>query len=84
MIIALLGAISSDAQSFVYDCMFIICKFSKILFNIKGYSIKKTEVTYFYNANIVQMVKTCYKIKIDFRDSLCCFYWFLQRCRHSE
>ena len=40
MIIALWGAISSDAQSFVYDCMFIICKFSKILYNIKGYSIK--------------------------------------------
>ena len=35
-------------------------------------------------ANIVQMVKTCYKIKIDFRDSSCCFYWFLQQCQHSE
>lgn len=45
MIIALWwGAISSDAQSFVYDCMFIICKFSKILFNIKGYSIKKPKL----------------------------------------
>ena len=25
-------------------------------------------------ANIVQRVKTCYKIKIDYRDLDCCFY----------
>ena len=30
------------------------------------------------HANIVQRVKTCYKIKIDSRDSKCYFYGFLQ------
>ena len=29
------------------------------------------------HANIVQTVKTCYKIKIDYRDLDCCFYGVL-------
>ena len=30
-------------------------------------------------ANIVQAVKRCYKIKIDYRDLCCCFSWVLLR-----
>ena len=29
------------------------------------------------HANITQRVKTCYKIKIDFRVPVCCFYGIL-------
>ena len=32
------------------------------------------------HANIVQRVKSCYKIKIDFRDLSCCFCGVLLRC----
>ena len=32
---------------------------------------------YIYHANIVQVVKTCYKIKIDYRVLVCCFYGVL-------
>ena len=35
------------------------------------------------HANIVQRVKTCYKIKIDFRVSVCCFYGILL-CRQHQ
>ena len=31
------------------------------------------------HANIVQRVKTCYKIKIDFRVLVCCFYGVLRK-----
>ena len=31
-----------------------------------------------HHANIVQAVKTCYKIKIDYRVLVCCFYGVLQ------
>ena len=34
------------------------------------------------NANIVQMVKTCYKIKIDYRVPVCCFYGVLLCKQH--
>ena len=37
-------------------------------------------------ANIAQRVKTCYKIKIDFRVTVCCFYGVLlckQHPRHT-
>ncbi len=46
MIIALFwgGQFLLMFSQFVYACMFIICKFSKILFNIKGYSIKKPKL----------------------------------------
>ena len=45
MIIALFGGqFLLMFSQFVYACMFIICKFSKILFNIKGYSIKKPKL----------------------------------------
>ena len=33
-------------------------------------------------ANIVQRVKTCYKIKIDYRDLDCCFYGVLLCKQH--
>ena len=32
------------------------------------------------HANIVQRVKSCYKIKIDYRVLDCCFYGILLRC----
>ena len=35
-----------------------------------------------HHANIVQRVKTCYKIKIDFRVQVCCFYGVLLCKRH--
>ena len=35
-----------------------------------------------HHANIVQMVKTCYKIKIDYRDLDGCFYGVLLSERH--
>ena len=34
------------------------------------------------HANIVQRVKTCYKIKIDYRVLFCCFYGVLLCKRH--
>ena len=34
------------------------------------------------HANIVQRVKTCYKIKIDYRDLDCCFYGVLLCKQH--
>ena len=36
-----------------------------------------------HHANIVQMVKNCYKIKINYRESKSCFYGFLQHQSHS-
>ena len=39
-------------------------------------------VRYVRHANIVQRVKTCYKIKIDYRESKSCFYGFLQHQSH--
>ena len=35
-----------------------------------------------HHANIVQRVKTCYKIKIDSRVQICCFYGVLLCKRH--
>ena len=40
--------------------------------------VDKTRLPVRY-ANIVQTVKTCYKIKIDSGDLCCCFYGVLQR-----
>ena len=34
------------------------------------------------HANIVQRVKSCYKIKINYRESKSCFYGFLQHRSH--
>ena len=39
---------------------------------------------YIHHANIVQRVKTCYKIKINSRESKSCFYGFLQHKSHSR
>ena len=36
------------------------------------------------HANIVQRVKTCYKIKIDSRDLDCCFYGVLLCKQHQS
>ena len=36
------------------------------------------------HANIVQRVKTCYKIKIDFRVLVCCFYGVLLRKQYPR
>ena len=36
------------------------------------------------HANIVQRVKTCYKIKINSRESKSCFYGFLQHQSHPR
>ena len=36
------------------------------------------------HANIVQRVKTCYKIKIDYRVLVCCFYGVLLRKQHPR
>ena len=36
------------------------------------------------NANIVQRVKTCYKIKIDYRVPVCYFYGILLRKQHPH
>ena len=35
------------------------------------------------HANIVQRVKTCYKIKINSRESKCCFYGVLLSKQHQ-
>ena len=35
-----------------------------------------------YHANIVQRVKSCYKIKINYRESKRCFYGFFQHKSH--
>ncbi len=35
-------------------------------------------------ANIVQRVKSCYKIKINYRESKSCFYGFLQHKSHPQ
>ena len=40
--------------------------------------VKKTCLPVRY-ANIIQAVKRCYKIKIDYRDLCCCFRWVLLR-----
>ena len=37
-----------------------------------------------HHANIVQRVKTCYKIKIDFRVPVCCFYGVLMSKLHPN
>ena len=37
-----------------------------------------------HHANIVKRVKTCYKIKIDFRVPVCCFYGVLLCKRHPR
>ena len=36
------------------------------------------------HANIVQRVKSCYKIKINYRESKSCFYGFLQHKSHPQ
>ena len=36
------------------------------------------------HANIVQGVKTCYKIKINYRESKSCFYGVLLRKQHPR
>ena len=36
-----------------------------------------------HHANIVQRVKTCYKIKIDSRVQVCCFYGVLLCKQHT-
>ena len=45
----------------------------------KRYNILKMFTKY---ANIVQRVKSCYKIKINYRESKSCFYGFLQHKSH--
>ena len=37
-----------------------------------------------HHANIVQRVKTCYKIKIDYRVLICCFYGVLLCKQHPS
>ena len=37
-----------------------------------------------HHANIVQRVKTCYKIKIDYRVQVCCFYGVLLCKQHPS
>ena len=37
-----------------------------------------------HHANIVQMVKMCYKIKIDYRVPVCCFYGVLLCKQHPS
>ena len=39
---------------------------------------------HFHHANIVKIVKTCYKIKIDYRVLVCCFYGVLLRKQHQH
>ena len=36
------------------------------------------------HANIVQRVKSCYKIKINYRESKSCFYVFFQHKSHPQ
>ena len=43
--------------------------------NIKG-AWKFSNSSNIHHANIVQAVKTCYKIKINYRESKSCFYGF--------
>ncbi len=45
--------------------------------NIKG-AWKFSNSSNIHHANIVQAVKTCYKIKINYRESKSCFYGFFQ------
>ena len=37
-----------------------------------------------HHANIVQVVKSCYKIKINYRESKSCFYRVLQHKSHPR
>ena len=48
------------------------------LLSLSAYRLKNMLVM--SHANITQMVKTCYKIKIGFRDFACPFCGVLQRC----
>ena len=45
---------------------------------------KETSCHFIHHANIVKTVKTCYKIKIDFRVLVCCFYGILLRKQHQQ
>ena len=45
--------------------------------------VKKTWL-HVHHANIVQRVKSCYKIKINSRESKSCFYGFLQHKSHPR
>ena len=51
--------------------------------NIKG-AWKFSNSSNIHHANIVQAVKTCYKIKINYRESKSCFYGFFQHQSHSR
>ncbi len=43
-----------------------------------------TAVRHVRHANIVQRVKSCYKIKIDYRVLVCCFYGVLLCKQHQQ
>ena len=56
------------------------CSFNKDYTNGCGTRIRN----FVRHANIVQRVKICYKIKIDFRVLVCCFYGVLLCKQHPS
>ena len=64
-----------------YENMFFMSSCQKHLFFMS--SCQKYTSSCLH-ANIVQRVKTCYKIKIDFRVPVCCFFGVLQCKQHPR